>query len=245
MWLISHPDTVSDAEMRRYDHVFIASAPYAAEVARRLGPGVSPLLQCSDPALFRPDPAAPSLYRTLFVGNSRNVFRRVVKDAVEQGIDLAIVGTRWRQFISSKLIKGENIPNRDLGRHYNGARVVLNDHWPDMRDKGFVSNRIFDVLACGIPLVSDRVAGLPEDLRPFVIDFGDERPLGEAVRAALSEDKAARQRRITFAAEVHRNHSFDRRAAIIVETVRRLLDRDLSAEGPKPTEPRRGALSTL
>ena len=224
MWLISHPDKVTEAELQCFDHVFIASNSYAAELQNSLAGRVSPLLQCTDPELFRPDPSARPKYNALFVGNSRNVFRRAVKDAVEQGIDITVVGTRWRQFISSKLIKGENIPNAELAQHYAAARVVLNDHWPDMRDRGFVSNRIFDVLACGAPLVSDEVAGLPEDLKPFVTIFGDEVSLKQAVESVLGEDEAGRRSRIEFAADIRRRHSFDQRARIILETASRLIN---------------------
>jgi spore maturation protein CgeB len=37
---------------------------------------------------------------------------------------------------------------------------VLNDHWPDMAAGGFVSNRVFDVLAAGGVVVTDPVVGL-------------------------------------------------------------------------------------
>ena len=41
---------------------------------------------------------------------------------------------------------------------------MLNDHWEDMRVEGFVSNRIFDVLATEPRLLTDEVAGLAEVL---------------------------------------------------------------------------------
>ena len=37
---------------------------------------------------------------------------------------------------------------------------MLADHWDDMREHGFISNRIYDALACGAVVVSDDVAGL-------------------------------------------------------------------------------------
>jgi hypothetical protein len=52
LWLISHPDDVPLSELDAYDHVFVASESYAEVLRRRLGDRVSPLLQCTDPALF-------------------------------------------------------------------------------------------------------------------------------------------------------------------------------------------------
>ncbi len=226
MWLISHPDKVGEAELARYDHVFVASTIYAARLEPLLGGRVSALLQCTDKNLFRPQPDAEMRYEALFVGNSRNVFRPVVREALDAGIDVAIFGTRWQQFIPAHAIRGENIPNGELGRHYNSARVVLNDHWPDMREKGFVSNRLFDVLACGVPLVSDEVAGLPHEIAPFITAFGEGRPLKDAVAAASAEGEEWRQQRLAFAHWIHEHHSFDQRAQAIAETVRRLLEQD-------------------
>ncbi|PVE21373.1 hypothetical protein DC522_26885 [Microvirga sp. KLBC 81] len=223
MWMISHPDKVEEAELSRYDHVFVASTTYAATLAQGLGDRVSPLLQCTDPMLFLPEPSAAKQYDALFVGNSRNVFRRVVKDAIESGIDVAIFGTRWEQFICSSRIRGQNIPNRELALHYNAARVVLNDHWTDMAEKGFVSNRIFDVLACGVPIVSDHVEGLPEEFKSFVQIFGNDRPLEAAINAVLNEGSDMGRKRIAFAQTVRTNHSFDERARVILREVNRLL----------------------
>jgi glycosyltransferase involved in cell wall biosynthesis len=222
MWMISHPDKVSHAELLRYDHVFVASSLHAESLAPVLGHRVSALLQCTDPKLFRPGEAQDIVYEALFVGNSRNVYRPAVKDALEQGVALAIYGTRWRQFVPPRLIKGENIQNAALAAHYCAARVVLNDHWPDMRERGFVSNRIFDVLACGVPIVSDPVAGLPDDLRPFVYEFGGDISLKAAVSAAMNEDGARLSLRREFAYRVHERHSFDRRARDIAAVIERL-----------------------
>ena len=51
-------------------------------------------------------------------------------------------------------------PNDELRKVYSSAKIVLCDHWDDMREHGFISNRIYDALACGATIVSDDVAGL-------------------------------------------------------------------------------------
>lgn len=229
MWLISHPDRTALDELRRYDHVFVASAGYAAYLQGALGQQgagrVSCLLQCTDPALFYPGPRqGDCAHDILFVGNSRNQYREVIRLALATGVEPAVYGTRWQPFIPASLVKGENIPNRVLGEYYRSAGVVLNDHWPDMRDKGFVSNRIFDVLASGVPVVSDRVAGLPEDLQAGVslFDGGEPGSFEKALAFARRSDASVRQQRFLLALHVHERHSFDVRAAEIVAMVGKL-----------------------
>ncbi len=213
MWMISHPDKVEADELAKYDHVFVASESYAKHLQKQFGDKISCLLQCTDPSLFYPDERDPEFESdVLFVGNSRNQYREVVKLAIEAECKLSVYGTRWQQFIGPEFIKGDNISNNELGHYYKNASVVLNDHWPDMRDKGFVSNRIFDVLACGVPVVSDQISGLPEDIHEHVLIYGGGYSLSEVIDKAKRETLLDRQNRFKVALDVHRTHSFDARA---------------------------------
>ena len=145
-WLISHPELATDAELAQYDHVFIASKTYAETVAARLSKPVSMLLQCSDPEIFRP----PAMVRAdevdiLFVGNSRGRPRKVVMDAIAERLPLVVYGDKWDGLIDLSFVRGTHIKNSELHAYYGSAKIVLNDHWPDMKDNGFLSNRIFDI----------------------------------------------------------------------------------------------------
>mgnify|MGYP003325756257 CR=1 FL=1 len=55
-----------------------------------------------------------------------------------------------------------------------------------MREWGFVSNRIFDVLACGTPVISDPVPGLHELFGDAVVTVEDVTALRTAVAAPLT-----------------------------------------------------------
>ncbi|HEX6118918.1 MAG TPA: glycosyltransferase, partial [Dongiaceae bacterium] len=161
MWVISHPDLVGAEELRQYDRVFVASGSLARRWSDESGVEVAPLLQCTDRTLFFSDPAdAPRNRDILFVGNSRNVFRPAVQAAIEAGLAPVVYGTRWDSLIDPGHIKGTTIPNAAVGELYRKAGVVLNDHWPDMRQADMLSNRVFDALACGAPVVSDEMADL-------------------------------------------------------------------------------------
>ena len=144
--------------------------------------------------------------------------------AEQCGYDVALWGKGWdRHPTLSRMARGAFIPNEDLGRYYAAAGVVLNDHWRDMRLNGLVSNRVFDVLACGAPLVSDNVRALPADLSDWVYTFTDEASFRAGVDAALAETPARRAERRAFAQVVRRDHSFAARAATIEDYARRTL----------------------
>jgi GT2 family glycosyltransferase len=186
LWVISHPTEVTAEEVRRFDHVFVASEPFAEEATARWRRPVEPLLQCTDPSRFAavPDPALRT--EVLFVGNSRGVRRRVVADAIEAGLEPAIWGAGWEGLVPAHLVRGTHVPNHQLGRHYASADVVLADHWDDMRELGFVANRIYDAVACGASVVSDEVAGLDGAFGGAVRTYRDPGELREVVAAAAA-----------------------------------------------------------
>lgn len=226
LWVISHPDTVTDEECDAADLVAVASEPFAAELARRTATPVVVLHQATDPERFRPRPPDPRFRAPVaFVGKTRDVFRPVVRDAVAAGLPLAVWGTGWEAFLDPTLLRGGYVPNSELPLLYASVDVVLNDHWDDMRRWGFVSNRCFDAVAAGAAVVSDHVDGLDELFDGAVVTYHDAADLAAAVRRLLEHPE---ERRRAVAAARHRilqGHTFDHRARALVEAVRPLLAR--------------------
>ncbi len=217
LWVISHPDEVSDEELADYDVAYAASDPWAAER------GIETLLQCTDTTRFRPlSVTAATSGRPLFVGNARGGMRPVVAAAQEAGVDVRVIGRDWAAL--GVVADAESIGNADLPAAYAAAPVVLNDHHHDMRIAGFVSNRVFDVLAVGGRLLSDDVAGLREVLGvdlPVWRTPDDVARLTRAPYDAFPDDEARR----TLAEHVVAHHSFDARAATLLEAALQRLDR--------------------
>lgn len=235
MWVISHPDLVSADEISAYDRVFVASDSLARQWSGERSARVEPLLQCTDRTLFFPDPSDTARNRdVLFVGNSRNVHRPAVRGAIEAGMEPSVYGTRWDSLIDPRYVKGSVIPNATVADLYRKAGVVLNDHWPDMRRAGMLSNRVFDALACAAPVVSDEIADMPTGFADLVISFGPDRTVGRAIEMALREGPERRAARWAFAETVRRDHSFDSRAAVILQCARTLLaKREQAAASPR------------
>ncbi|MDO5836953.1 MAG: glycosyltransferase [Methanobacterium sp.] len=171
MWNISHPDEVTIEEYNQYQHVFIASQFWADEISQKVDVPVEVMLQCTDPELFYPDPDDKYKHDLLFVGNSRGVYRKIIKDLLPTDEDLAVYGAGWEGLIDKKYIKGEHIPNKELRKAYSSCKILLCDHWDDMRDKGFLSNRLFDASACGAFIISDKVRGVEDVFGDVVVTY--------------------------------------------------------------------------
>lgn len=221
MWNVSHPEDVTLTEYEGYDHVFVASLSHTREIYKRVNVNVTALLQCTDPELFNPDVVRlnppPGL---LFVGNSRNVYRQIVRDAFIAGLAPEIYGAGWDQFLTETLIKGTHIPNEELASYYSSCHCLLNDHWEDMRRRGFLSNRLFDAAACGARIVSDRVEGLGEVFGNAIVMYDEARDLPAAVDKASQPCMDGERRELS--ALIREAHSFDARTKVICERIQQL-----------------------
>lgn len=222
LWVISHPDDVSDTELRSFDAAFAAGPVWGATAAARSGVPVRTLLQATDPSVFRPgarSATSPDADRVVFVGSTRGAARPVVSDAVALGADLRVHGPGWGALVPAESLGEASLSRAEVATAYASARVVLNDHWPDMAAGGFVSNRVFDVLASGGVVVTDEVAGLPEVLDvPTLAVASSQDDLAVLLDPARPWPSAAE--RAVVAEYIAAEHSFDARAAVLLEAAR-------------------------
>ena len=220
VWLISHPDNVTINELQQYDYIYCASSSYAKLLEMQTGKDIEFLPQCTDTEIFRFDPTLINSRpdRNLFVGNSRGIFRDSVRWCIENDIDIDIYGSGWNSFIDKEKIKGELIPNKILGEFYASSRCVLCDHWVDMQRNGFVSNRIFDVLATGGCIITDEVEGLKEILD---FDINIYRNKEEFLKLLSGDLKVDLKKRKHQAEYIKLNHSFAVRARTILAVINR------------------------
>ncbi|MBT1596343.1 glycosyltransferase [Curtobacterium flaccumfaciens] len=222
LWVISHPDDVADTELRSFDVAFAAGPVWAAAAADRSGVPVRTLLQATDPAVFHPGSRAatsPDADRVVFVGSTRGAPRPIVSDAVGLGADLRVHGPGWDEVVPAESLGESSLTRPEVAAAYASARVVLNDHWPDMAAGGFVSNRVFDVLASGGVVVTDEVAGLSDVLDVPTLAVARSR---DELAALLDPSYAwpTAAERAVVAEYIAAEHSFDARAAVLLEAAR-------------------------
>jgi spore maturation protein CgeB len=143
--------------------------------------------------------------------------------AIEAGLPLSVYGEGWDDLIPPQFVRATHFPNDQLAHLYASADVVLNDHWPDMREQGFISNRIFDALASGAVVVSDSVAGLEDMFGDLVPTYTDGDELKEVVWGVLKDDEHRREISRSASGLVVREHTFERRAQEVVDLLGPLL----------------------
>lgn len=213
MWNISHPADVSLEEYATHDVVCVASNPLAERLCSSLDVPVHPLLQCTDTEEFVLPEDDDNRRGVVFIGNSRDVARPGVLWALEYGLPVKIWGRGWDPFnVPAETMQGDYFPNEDLGQLYAQSRVTLNDHWEDMRTFGFVNNRVFDALACGLPVISDFHEELVKLVPRGVLTHRDAREFERCVESVLLDYPVVLQAAREASTLVRERFSFTTRA---------------------------------
>ena len=223
LWIISTPELITKDELDGFDIIFAASNSWSEWVTKKTGIEVLPLLQCTDPKRFNPSVSGPDTSEEIiFVGNARKRLRQIVKDLIDAQISIKIYGKGWAGRVPQSLIGQKFIPNDELPLRYRSSKIVLNDHRPDMRKRGFYSNRLFDAVASGARVLSDDVDGLEQFFEGAVKSYADSSELqgicADENLGSWGTDDQIRDRAIAFG----KLHSFESRAQEMIQAVRQL-----------------------
>jgi glycosyl transferase family 1 len=238
LWILYHPELVTDELCRRYDAVFAASDTLARRLSDRTGLAVRSLHQATDPERFRPTPGGPH-HELLFVANSRGTRRTIIDDLTPTARDLAVYGGGWADdLLDPVYFRGAVVSNRDLPAYYSAADIVLNDHWLESAEAGMINNRLYDALAAGALVISDSVPGLEEEFDGAVVRYSDPADLALTVERYLADPAARRALADRGRRAVLERHTVSRRADELLEALLPLVrsrdgDPDLP-QSPKP-----------
>lgn len=221
MWNISHPEMVTEEEYQLYDVICVGSLHYAKELQKKITVPVVPLLQCTDTELFYPDQEAEKHRGKdyLFIGNSRSVARPCVLWAAKDKLPLKIWGAGWKAMLGpdKTMVQDVFIENNEIPALYRSARVTLNDHWKDMLDYQFVNNRIFDALACGLPVISDCCDELRNIFPDAVLYYSNKEEFQKCVAQLENDYDAVKARVDAQWPMIKEKYSFEARARELVE----------------------------
>lgn len=216
LWIISHPDEITADDVAGFHRVFAASARWSRDASAELGVAITPLSQCTDATRFSPR----GLSRgddILFVGTARGILRPSVVEPIRAGIPVTVIGPDWRGWIPAERIAATGVSNDELPALYENAAVVLNDHWPAMQERGFVGNRLFDVIASGGRAISDRVDGIADLFGPAVVMWDTVPELIEMLSGDASRLFPPAAELEAISERVRAEHSFDARARTLLD----------------------------
>ena len=81
-----------------------------------------------------------------------------------------------------------------------------------MREKGFISNRLFDAIACGSKIISDDVTGLKEVFQDKIITYKTSDELNDIIEKILEE-------KINYDVSIIKGHTFKDRVNQIIDII--------------------------
>lgn len=222
MWNISHPDDVTIDEYNSYDYVFFASQKMHDEFASKLHVPSGVARQCVDDSAMVYEEGHDKQYELLFVGNSRHVFRPILKDLIPTEHKLTVYGRHWEKFPVQDYVVSDYMDNSKVGQAYHDAKILLNDHWDDMRENGIISNRIFDALAVGAFIISDDIPEIHELFGDNVVTYHGREDLKEKIDYYLKHEEE-RDAKAKAGQKIALNgHTFRDRVAVMVKVIREM-----------------------
>ena len=236
IWILSHPSTLTNAELDGFDVVYAASNRLACELRERKVQGVEVMRQCTDSQIFRADPRREDDDRKglLFVASSRGVSRPVLQWALAAGLTPSLIGQGWEQIGLGDVAQSDYIANSALPALYNAARYGMNDHWGDMAHYQIINNRIFDCLACGLPVISDGFPELAEVASDGVWIVDGPRSFKDAYWSIRLDYPAAREACRALWAKLRNDYTFDARARQILSRLGSTPTRSQTAPDTRP-----------
>jgi GT2 family glycosyltransferase/glycosyltransferase involved in cell wall biosynthesis len=221
MWNISHPADVKMYEYDLYNHVFFASKLMQDKLKDKLNVGTGVLPQCTDPEVMTAT-GNEKKYELLFVGNSRRVYRQILKDVIPPKYKLTVYGRHWEEFPVKDYVVADYIDNNEVGQAYHDAKILLNDHWDDMKEYGIVSNRIFDALSAGAFVISDDVVGMDEMLGGSVVTYKNADDLSEKIDYYMQHEEERNEKAEAGKKLVRAEHTFANRADELIKVMEQL-----------------------
>lgn len=192
---------ILDDEWQNFDVLAVASPSY---VKKLNDAGIKAIYvpQFTNPDKFYPQPDENLMTDILFVGSNWHD-RTSLRFALESGFDVDVYGYNWDGKIPDKMYKAPYVANKDLSRYYSSAKIVLNDHRPDMKEAGFINNRIYDATASGALVISDYMPEIEETYGDLVPMYHNKEELAQLLTYYLSHEeeriqKAQAAREITL-----------------------------------------------
>ena len=194
-------DASLDDDWQNYDVIAVASSSYAQRLNDK---GIKAIYvpQFTNPQKFYPNPDKELETDILFVGSNWHD-RTSLRYAIESGYYVAVYGYGWKDIIPHEMYRGNYIENKDLNRYYSSAKIVLNDHRPDMKEFGFINNRIYDATAAGAMVISDYMPEIQQVYGSSVPMYKNKEELKALLDYYLTHEderleKAMRAREITL-----------------------------------------------
>ena len=239
VWLTDEPYEVDDtaAWSKDFDYVF-CNDPNT--LGRHTHTNAHYLPMCFDPQVHRAPDTLDRLYQVGFIGGYNTVRERYLLKLAEAGLLSYVVGGPWRALLLRKLCLATNVTARRCAELYQQTRIVINvfreTHQFNAQQVAAhaMNPRIYEALACGAMVVSERRAEVGE-VFPELPQFGTADELATTIGGLLHDPgamEAMRQR----CADLLAGHGYQNRLAQVLGMLepRPLLQAEVPELVPTP-----------
>jgi spore maturation protein CgeB len=217
--------------LKVFDHVFIFDRSYLPHL-ETVGVRRAHFLPCAcDETIYRPlrlSSIEQRRYRcdVALVAWYYPARAQMVR-ALADEMDVKVWGGHWdsldaRQVLGpARVVHGSSVSDQTAARIYNAARIGLNVHQSQSR-LGGLNTRTFELLACGIFQLVDRVGGLEELLRQGdeVVCYESAEELRRLAKHYLADGEARVRIAARGRARVLEEHTYTRRMHTLCEVAR-------------------------
>lgn len=221
VWLYSHPDWVTGENLKPYRKIFCASHDFTFRLEEMGYENVACLPACT----AKKPVETGAVNGVIFLGNarlSRPDGRKIVRDILETGHPFKVWGNLWDTLLPREYYGGMYWEYDRLSELYASSGITLNDHHPDMSREGFVSNKVFDILAGGGFCLSSPNSGLNRLFGRAVPQYESVDHLRELVDYYLTHEED-RQRLMAAGRQAALGHTYHDRALCFARCIRDCL----------------------
>jgi len=219
VWIYSHPEKVSTTNLRGYDRIYSLSTSYLDKLRKMGYPDARVMLGATSKRSLK----VPNKYDIVFVGNNRPSGDREIvkylKSLEKLPYRIGIWGRGWKGKIPDSWYGGRYWPYPELDKLYASSKICLQDHRSEMNREGFVSVKIFDILASGSLAISDRNIGLQEIFKGAVPEYKSAQHLGQLLHRYINDPKE-RTRLIKLGQKTAFACTWEKRAALFMGELR-------------------------
>jgi len=216
-WVYSHPEKVTTTSLAGYHRLFCCSVPFA-EKMRAMGYAVTTLLGATNKRPLR----AAIRHDVAFVGGTRGLGGRpIINDLIKAKVRdkrITIWGPGWQHHIPAEWYGGRYYPYPKLAELYAAAKICLQDHRPEMAAEGFVSVKIYDILASGSLPVCAPNAGIQGVFKGAVPEYTSPAHLREIIEYYCAHEEE-RQALISRGQAVALDCTWAKRAELLIRGV--------------------------
>ena len=234
VWLYSHPDLVTPHNLRQFDKIYCSSQDFIPKLLAMGYNNIETMIASSS----KTPVTVPIKHDIIFLGNARSSRpdgRSVVGDLQRTSFDFKVWGNLWEDLIPKKHYGGRYWDYDKLDNLYASARITLNDHHPDMAREGFVSNKVFDILASGGFTISDKNIGIERIFGQSVPQYDSVDELQELISFYLN-NPAEREKRMMVGRKIALSNTYRNRAVQVARDFLPINDKNfplhLKRNGP-------------